>query len=119
MLESILLILLAIALILSFALNAILTRANLRFRTEIEHLEEEARGNRAQIMDQDALYLGTVQLLYQQLEDMDQELRDARDNLTMVLASEPTPFNDIAVEIGLHGVVYQFHALEDVKEITA
>lgn len=115
MLYSILIALIVAALLLSLGLW-------LRWREskqEISLLEEENDELRAEARDHDQAYLATVNLLYQQIEDTQQELQQARDNLSMVLTSEPTPFNHVAVELGLHGVVYQFHSLEDTKEITA
>jgi Na+-transporting NADH:ubiquinone oxidoreductase subunit NqrC len=53
------------------------------------------------------------------------ELKQERDNayqcLEMVLKESPSTFNDVAVELGLNGVVYQFRNrefYEGMKEIT-
>lgn len=48
-----------------------------------------------------------------------EERDNAIANLAVVLKADPIPFNKVAVELGLHGVVYRFHSLEDPKEITA
>lgn len=49
----------------------------------------------------------------------EEERDNAIANLAIVLKADPAPFNKVAVELGLHGVVYRFHSLEDTKEITA
>lgn len=86
---------------------------------EILFLEEESMGLRAEAREHDQAYLATVNLLYEQIEETQQELQEARNNLSMVLTAEPVPFNQVAVELGLHGVVYQFLSIDDTKEITA
>jgi FtsZ-interacting cell division protein ZipA len=58
--------------------------------------------------------------LYRDLQEAREERDRAVDNLTVVLKADPTPFDHVATELGLHGVVYQFRSeefYETMKEI--
>lgn len=45
-------------------------------------------------------------------EKLSNQLADAYKSLEVALGASPSQFNDVSVELGLHGVVYQFHALD-------
>lgn len=60
-----------------------------------------------------------IELAFENIDELRQERDNALSNLAVVLTADPIPFNKVAVELGLHGVVYQFHSLEDPKEITS
>lgn len=104
----IVLILAAITL-MSSGITFLVVRHNIHLRAEIMRVE----------LEKERELQGFARLCIETTDRMRAERDNAVDNLAVVLQADPIPFNHVAVELGLNGVVYQFHSLEDKKEITA
>lgn len=96
--------------LLSATLTFLVVRHNVHLRGEVIRVE----------LEKERELQNFAQICIDATDELRAERDNAVENLAVVLKADPIPFNHVAVELGLNGVVYQFHSLEEKKkEISA
>lgn len=92
----------------------------LRYKTELsEEREEKERINMQYQAEKTALankLVLTRAKANRHVKRLKKELKDAYSSLELALEASPGPFTGVTVELGLNGVIYQFHQLEQEEE---
>lgn len=115
-------IILIILLVVLFVFCVGVVVLNKRLQKEIEDLKDEGDRNFQDYLGKAIMHQLRASEDVEKLLNITDTLEEERDNaykcLELALNASPSQFNDVDVELGIHGVIYQFHSLDKEVEAT-